>query len=301
MSPSIPSFIIIGAQKSASTFLQKCLSDHPDIYMPKEETPYFESPDYENAPLDYFEKLFNNKTEKCLGIKRPNYIGKKEVSDRIKNKFPESKLIAILRNPVDRSFSSYFHDINYGFIPVLDYESGIRKIISDKKYQNRYKRSGEILENGYYYKYLSMYDGFFQKNKILIFLYEDIVDKPLESIQKAYAFLDVDSNYIPKVLNSRPQKVIYNLKRISFIRLRNKFLYNYKDAETRVYINNSISGKLLSKLITLFDRGILSYIYSNDKPKLNNLLRKEIYNIYKEDIDLLEKLIGRDLSNWKYE
>ena len=42
----LPDFVIIGAQKSASTFMQVCLDDHPDIYLPRGETTFFESPDY---------------------------------------------------------------------------------------------------------------------------------------------------------------------------------------------------------------------------------------------------------------
>lgn len=124
----LPNFIIIGAQKSASTFLQACLNDHPDIYMPYGETPFFESPDYERNNIRDLEKIFVDRDEKCIGIKRPTYIGKPEVPERILAHLPNAKLIAVLRNPIDRAISAYFHNINYGFIPAIDVETGSKSL-----------------------------------------------------------------------------------------------------------------------------------------------------------------------------
>ena len=122
----LPNFVIIGAQKSASTFLQVCLSEHPDVFMPPGETPFFESPDYENSDISRLESLFNNRSESKLGIKRPSYIGKPEVPKRIEYHLPDAKLIAVLRNPIDRAVSAYFHYINNGFIPCINLEKGAR-------------------------------------------------------------------------------------------------------------------------------------------------------------------------------
>jgi len=104
----LPDYIIIGAHKSASTFVHKCLMEHPDIYMPKDEIPFFEIPDYESSSLSELEKYFKGRKEKRFGIKRPSYIGKPEVPARISNDLPDAKLIAVLRDPVDRAVSSYY-------------------------------------------------------------------------------------------------------------------------------------------------------------------------------------------------
>jgi len=153
----LPNFVIIGAQKFASTFLQICLNDHPDIYLPHGETSFFESPDYEESEIRKFERIFNKRSEKCLGIKRPNYIGKPEVPKRIASHLPNAKLIAVQRNPIDRAISAYYHNINYGFVLPIDVEIGMRKLISDASFAEIYKRSSKIIEFGYYYKYLSKY------------------------------------------------------------------------------------------------------------------------------------------------
>ena len=68
----LPTLVIIRAQKSASSFMHKCLADHPEIYLPKREVPFFASPDYEQGSIKDLEKLLEGRREQILGIKRPN-------------------------------------------------------------------------------------------------------------------------------------------------------------------------------------------------------------------------------------
>jgi len=296
----LPKLIIIGAQKSASTFMQKCLADHPDVYLPNGETPFFESPDYETSNKGELESIFEGRTEKCLGIKRPNYIGKAEVPSRIQQDLPDAKLIAVLRNPIERAISAYFHNIKYGFLPPLDIEVGMRKLLLDPSYSLKYKRAPEIIEFGFYYKYLTRYSQYMDNNQLLLFLHEDILMQPLESIRKSYEFIGVSPDFIPNSLNSRPMKVIYNLTRLKLCRQRNRFMYEYSDDSAR------LSAKKMSPLekgfagcITFFDKLIMSKLMPNDKPKIGLELKQMLYDLYSKDIESLEKLINRDLSAWR--
>jgi len=88
-------FLILGAQKSASTFLQFCLAQHPDVYIHNREMPIFEDPDYANFSEAFVDRLFEGRSERRLGIKRPSYIGRPEVPERIYRAVPEGKLIAV--------------------------------------------------------------------------------------------------------------------------------------------------------------------------------------------------------------
>jgi hypothetical protein len=296
----LPKFVIIGAQKSASTFIQACLADHPDIYIPHGETPFFESPDYEHSNIKELEKIFEGRSEKCVGIKRPTYLGKPEVPSRIRSHLPDAKLIAVLRNPIDRAISAYFHNINYGFIPPIVLETGMRKVVSDPLYRSKYRRSPEIIEFGYYYKYLSEYSHYMKNNRLLIFLHEDIISKPLESIQKAYDFLGVSKDFIPSSLNSRPQEVLYNLTRLRLITYRNRFIYDYNENRTRLFPRKMTAvDKMIAGAFTILDRKLLSKILPNNKPKVGLELQNILYDLYASDNEALVDFINRDLSAWK--
>jgi hypothetical protein len=296
----LPNFVIIGAQKSASTFLQVCLSEHPEVFMPPDEIPFFESPDYERSNISELESLFNDRIENTFGIKRPNYIGKPEVPKRIELHLPHAKLIAVLRNPIDRAISAYFHYINYGFIPCIDLEKGMRQLIDQPSYGEKYGRSHEIIEFGLYFKYLKKYGYFLKSGRLLVLLHEEILRNPLESIQKAYRFLNIDPGFIPISLNSRPQSVIYNLPRLKLLRMRNKFSYNYNFDRTRLYKKQlDFFGIVIVRIITSIDRVMLAKILKNRKPKASLELRKILNQRYENDIRGLEFLICKDLSEWR--
>lgn len=294
-----PNFILIGAQKSASTFIQNCLTEHPSLYLPIGETPYFETPDYENAEQPPWNELFLGREESQLGIKRPNYIGKAEVPHRIESDLPEAKLIAVLRNPVDRAAAAYFHLIKYGFLPAMPIEKGMRLILHSEEFRHHHPRAQEILEFGLYYKYLSRFRHFFARGQILILLHEEIIQNPLRAVQRSYRFLGVRDTFSPASLNSKPQKVIYSIERLRFLTLRNRFLYKYNEERSRlVQRSPGILGYVIASTITATDRLLLARLLPAEKVKLSPPLRNELVKYYREDISALESLIERDLTTW---
>ncbi|MCB0375769.1 MAG: sulfotransferase, partial [Sinomicrobium sp.] len=89
----LPDFIIIGAQKAGTTFLLKHLRQHPDIYMPPEEVPFFEESSYHPNNLADLEKLFEGTGKvKLRGMKRPGYLAKPGCAERIHHHLPLTKL-----------------------------------------------------------------------------------------------------------------------------------------------------------------------------------------------------------------
>lgn len=287
-------FVIIGAQKAATTFLQRCLAEHPKVFMPKDETPFFESPLYELNNITFLENIFKGKENKLKGIKRPSYLGKPEVPARIINHLPEAKIIVVLRNPVERVKAAYFHYIKYGFLPPIDINNGIH-LLFDPHFISKYQRASEIIEFGFYYKYLSKYEYFVNKGHLLVLLFDDIKKDKLNQVQKCFKFLNINDNYIPKSLNTKPQTVIYNISYLKFIAKRDRLIFNcfpnFKDRE-----------KIIKGVKTFFDRidnKISRNIKYNNKYSLSYENEIMLYNIYKRDIAELEKYINKDLSIWR--
>ena len=291
----LPNFLIIGAQKSASTFLHLCLKEHPDVFMPFGEIPYFEDPDYHQTELTGFESLFNEgSTKKAIGIKRPNYLAKPECPERIKALLPEAKLIAVLRNPVERAVSAYFHYIHEGFIPSIPIEKGMIEIL-DGKYKTLFPRSREIIDFGFYYQKVKRYLAFFAQEQILILFYHNIVRNSLEQTQKMYRFLEIDDSYIPHQLHTRPMAAVYSLKRLKFLGLRNRFLYRYNHDNTRLYLKGQRSmDKVVCRVIGVLDHYVLSSISANEKPKLSEGLRQRLHSLYERDWRSLEELVAEN-------
>ncbi|MGF1582144.1 MAG: sulfotransferase domain-containing protein [Gemmataceae bacterium] len=295
----LPNFVVIGAAKSGSTFLSHCLEDHPEIYLHPQEMPVFESPDWEEQGIIYLHSLFDGRREKHLGVTRPSYIGKPEVPERISNYLPEARLIAVLRNPIDRAVSSYYHNMIYGFLPVRELERGMRLLL-EGKYATTHPRSAEVLENGMYYKYLSQYRDYLDQGKLLVVYHEEVSANPVKVVQGIYQFLGVDASYVPSVLGTRPQAVQYNMHRVRLMALRNNMAHEYNKERTRLWEQplRGMKGCLV-KLIDRFDGAILAKVWENTKPKPSQALRNALKAVYQSDMEKLQTLLGRNLCHWK--
>ena len=248
-------FLMIGGEKCASTYLHYNLMEHPDIYMPMDEITFFENPDYHNNGLKKLEKLLKDvEKNKIIGIKRPNYLTKPEVPLKLSRDLDNPKLIVILRNPIERFISVYHHNIDVGFVPLLPLNIGTKKILSNKM-QKKYPRSKELLEFGFYYKYLNNYFKYFNKKNILILLFDDLKKDKKKILKQCYSFLNVDPDISQHSLNSTPQKVEYSFIRLILLNLKNKFVINYSPDKLRMYMKKKCEiSKIDGKIIQMFNR-----------------------------------------------
>lgn len=109
--------IVIGAQRSGSTWLYELLDSHPSIYMSRPKRP---EPKYflnENCSrVDYIKEVFGDapRNERYFGEKSTSYYEHAHVAERIDTCLPSVKLIVILRNPVDRAISNYKFSVENG-------------------------------------------------------------------------------------------------------------------------------------------------------------------------------------------
>ncbi len=295
----LPQFVIIGTQKSASSFLHLCLADHPAIFMPAGETPFFESPDYEQSSIDELERLFVGHEDRLCGIRRPSYLGRPEVPARLKEHLPQAKLLVVLRNPVQRVISAYYHYMGTGFIPVRPIGRGLRAILQGD-YERRYRRSREILEFGLYAQHLSAYLERYERRAICIHLHEDIVRDPALAMKAVYAFLGVDDRFESSQLRKRPQASIYSIPRLWVKQWFNPIAYTYNADRTRLWKRPpSPLRTRIHQLYLLLDRGILDRLFPSVAPSLDDELTEQLRAYYRNDVCRLEQLLDRNLSSWK--
>lgn len=291
-------FVILGAQKSASTYLQHCLAQHPDVFIHRDECAIFEDPDYEHFSDDLIDRLFAGRTESRLGIKRPSYIGRREVPPRIQHAVPEAKLMAVLRNPVDRAVSGYFYYMAGAYIPLMDAEAGLRNLI-EGRYETQYPRAHEILEFGKYHKYLSMYQHYLETGRMLLIRQEDLLSDPDRNFRRAFEFLDVDPRFCPMRQKAMRQAGHYNLISQRILRARTAVAFHKNEQNTRAFRRNSLARRLSGKALYFASTLLSEYVLDNRKPKLSDACTASLYGYYRDDVEKLEALTGWDLSSWK--
>ncbi|ABX12062.1 sulfotransferase domain-containing protein [Nitrosopumilus maritimus] len=123
-----PNFIIIGAPKCGTTSLYNYLIQHPQILSSSRKEPMFFSMFYNKNPLWYkinFPIKFGH-SKKITGEASTSYLIYPNVPKLVKEMLPDVKIIIMLRNPIDRSFSQYTHHYRSG-VETLSFEEAINE------------------------------------------------------------------------------------------------------------------------------------------------------------------------------
>ena len=119
--PPLPTFLIIGTQKSGTRWLRLNLGLHPDIFTADGEPTFFNSAHFDDGADWYRARFTGWSGEQIIGEATPGYMfwrhGPARMVNRIDETLPGVKLLAILRNPVDRALSALIHHIEGGTFP----------------------------------------------------------------------------------------------------------------------------------------------------------------------------------------
>lgn len=182
-------FIGIGAQKSGTSWAYACLYEHPSICAPVKEMHFFSRPRF-NEGKGWYEKHFKNcDPNQLCGEFSTSYLYSEDAPARIHALYPEVKLIAILRNPITRAYSQYRNSIKSGEIgETMTFEEYMREEES-------------VCAQGLYAAQLERYCAHFNKEQILVLIYEDIKKDPIEFMKRIYAFLGVDDTFVASMVH----------------------------------------------------------------------------------------------------
>lgn len=294
----LPNFVVIGAQKAGSTYLLQCLAEHPDVYMYPHEDPYFQDPDYERTAPDEFARRYRaGEGKTAVGLKRPNYLASPECPARLASDLPQVRLIAILRNPVDRAVSAYFHTMQSAAIPIRPLNEGIGDILEGVT-QRAHPAASYILDYGLYARHLRRYLEHFERDRILILLYDDLKPDPMPMIQRTYRFLGVDDEYVPAgSLGARPMASVTSLPRLRLQKLVRPLFVRTEDDRTRTHTRR-VFGPPLRKAYNGFDRHVLGRLFPNERPQLDPPLRARLIERFRPDIEDLARLLDCSLDHW---
>jgi hypothetical protein len=286
-------FVIVGAQKSASTSLHRCVGEHPSVWMPRAEVMTFENGYFDSESLARLRQLLRREGQgRLVGIKCPNYFARPECPERLHHFAPDSKVIATLRNPVDRAISAYFHYMKIGRLPVEPIEIGLPRLL-DAECGKSLPHVGDVLEFGMYARHLRRFLDIYSKDKILILT--DTAPIDYARMRRVFQFLGVDPSYRPRSMMKTVNEGVYSLARIRFVRMRNSSVFSPDLMREK----RGVRAWVVNAAIMSTDRTILRGLIGNRQPQLSSTLRGRLYERYRDDIDDLERLIGEDLSAWR--
>ena len=185
-----PNLFLIGAQKAGTTFLANLLDQHPDVCVSEPKEPGYLTRNRDRG-LEWYRSRFRNPVARYLLDATTGYTSSPlpatdespessrfwGVPGRLKALSPQALLIYIVRDPVARTYSAYWHNVRAG------HESrSFREAIAEDTYYLRTSR---------YYDQLALYRRHFSRERILVLRFEDLIRSPHDVLAKCYSFLSL--------------------------------------------------------------------------------------------------------------
>lgn len=279
----LPNFLIIGSQKAGTSSIYEILKKHPQIYMsPIKEINFFTNNKRFKYGIRYYEKFFQDAplNKKAVGEATPGYICHPDVPKKIRRYLPNIKLILIVRNPIDRAYSQYWHNRRV-LSEELTFNETIKIALNDTYLPG--KRG--YFSRGIYIKFINAYLAYFDLNQILVMVFDELRDNPKIFFKKIFNFLGVDTSF-----ESTDISKAFNTPWIW-----NNVFYKYfffKQSYQR-YLNY-----LPQKMKTLLYWGKrIDFHY----PPIDLISRCKLIKFYEPWNNELSTFLGIDLSMWKRE
>lgn len=282
-----PDFFIVGAPRAGTTSLYEYLKQIPEIFLPEIKEPNYFSISIDPTLLlskpirdkSKYLKLFESiKEEKLIGEASPTYLWDPKAPTLICQANPKSKIIIILRNPIERAFSHYLMLVGHGNI-TSNFMKEVKESINSK--EDDY--SGRIIKAGLYARQVKRYFDLFGKDNVQVLIFEEFFSNTKESLKNLLGFLNIQAEF-PEISFE-----IFNPFTVPRGKIANSIL---KSNSIR-----SIGKKILPQSI---GQTVVKKVLGKEaeKPSMSDEEKEFLRNYYFNDIKELEKILDRSLP-WK--
>jgi tetratricopeptide (TPR) repeat protein len=205
ITPQLPKFLVIGVGKGGTTAIFDYLTKHPQFLSPILKEIDFWSIEFSQG-IDWYLSHFPVITDQAqwiTGEASPSYLGNWSVPEKIKKYSPEIRLIIVLRNPVNRAISHYYHHVKVGkedrnCTEAINYELNILKSNNNYNFHHYWKDKLYYLGTGVYIKFIQHWLKFFQREQFLILSSEEFEQTPNIVMSKLYDFLEISDHQLKK-------------------------------------------------------------------------------------------------------
>lgn len=276
-----PTFIGIGAQKCASSWLHRIAGVHPEVGVSREKEVDFFSYKYDHG-YQWYEDRFRHCTGcRAIGEASPSYLCDPRVPVRVRRYAPAMRIIVSLRDPVDRALSNHRHEVRVGHVRGdLSFSAGL-------------ENNPMYIDQGRYATHLRRWFRHFPSGQIMVVLMEDIAEDPMRVAQSLYRFLGVDPSFVPPEIQRRDNPA-YATRYRSLAQLKDS-VYRYTDSIPPVswlWRTASVLG-----LRTLYRRA--NVVPSEEvipAPDPATLMR--LREVFEPEVRELSRMLGRSLDGW---
>jgi len=302
MSHILPNFLVLGAAKSGTTSLYRYLEQHPQICLPdRKETNFFAC---EGIPLNSFrgdgrmpnfllssitqledyKALFQQGKEKIAsGEVSTSYLYDEGAPERIQRLIPGAKLIAILRNPIDRAYSHFLQLRREQREPFASFPEALRA--EQSRIQQKYLWDYFYKGQGFYFQQLQRYYALFPAEQVRVYLYEDLENDAHRLVADLFSFIGVDKDFPVDT------SIKYNTGGIPVHPWFGRIISTNNGIRT--LIKQLFKPQTRQQLKKLYMR-----LFIRSAPLMPGSAYELLRDAYHDDIAHLQDLLQRDLSAW---
>lgn len=295
----LPDFFIVGAPKCGTTSLHYYLQQHPQVFMAAKELHFFgQDFTYQEAPtpFDYYLSFFKDAPANLtIGEASVWYLYSTKAAEEIKQINPQAKIIIMLRNPVDMIYSLHSQQCYNGNENITSFEKALEA--EDERLQGKLipaqigcpLQALQYRQVGLYYQQVKRYLTVFGKAQVHCIFLSDLKENVETNFKEVLQFLNLELNV----------SIDY--------RIQNKHKVARSQAFTHLLKNRSKSWMQLVKFILpnkkwrlqLQDKLWKLNAKEVEKATMSAALHAKLKAWFLKDIEQLETLLNKDLSNWK--
>ena len=293
----LPNFIGIGAPKAGTTWMAKCLGEHPDVFMAAvKETEFWKFTDAGQRLAEYEAHFKGAEGRRAVGEFSERYLSLSGVPERIKRVLPRARLIACLRNPVDQVYSNYWHLQRQNF-NLPDPSKAPRSIEEAVRDHREF-----LLGPARYATHLSRWYASFPREQLLVMLYDDIQQRPTEVMKRVFAFLSVDPEFRPPSLIEKGSAVRQGTSPRSESSARwHGWVYGALARNVYTPMKCMLGTRTAARIKeTLRVRPVMERLFMRKGyPPMSAEMRALLVREFAGELDELARLTGLNFSSWK--
>jgi hypothetical protein len=181
---ALPDFVIIGAQKGGTSFLYYLLTRHPLVEpAARKELHFFDRPERFEEGTGWYRRCFPSPGWKdgqrsITGEATPSYLFEPPVAKRMAEVVPRARLIALLRNPIDRAYSHF--------------QMQVKRSAESSTFEEAIEQQhSSYISRGIYVDQLLRWFEFFDQDQMLILKSEAFFERPVETLKVVLNFLEL--------------------------------------------------------------------------------------------------------------
>jgi hypothetical protein len=258
--------------RAGTTALARQLGEHPDVFMARQKEVHFFDQHYGRGLAWYERHFVEADGAAAIGEATQSYLYDELALQRIAAVLPDIRMIALLRDPVDRAYSHYWLNRSLG-METASFEEAVADEERRLREHPDKRNAFSYLSRGRYVEQLSRIRWVLPEAALQVLFFEELRDTPLELFRTACEFLEIDPSFAPRTLGRRVNGQV-----------------RFRSARVRRRVKEG--PYWLRRIVATINTRQASY------PPIDDVTRRRLNAYFAAEREALGRLLGRDLPHW---